>query len=136
MKFFLVICKLLVVRNKKQQTIQLLLCNNIEPQQDLVELCVEQSLWFPIQDYGMDRNTWYFVIREVLLEEPYKYKKGSNKKGKKWTDEAEALNKSEEVKFKVTQRGVRERMEGLQRKHLEKKKEEESASDIAVDDVT
>ena len=44
MKFFLVICKLLVVRNKKQQTIQLLLRNNIEPQQDLVELCVEQSL--------------------------------------------------------------------------------------------
>ena len=76
------------------------------------------------------------LCREVLLEEPYKYKKGSNEKGKKWTEIAEALNKSEEVKFKVTQRGVRERMERLQKKHLEKKKEEESASGIAVDDLT
>lgn len=76
------------------------------------------------------------LCREVLLEEPYKYKKGSNEKGKKWTEIAEALSKSEEVKFKVTQRGVRERMERLQKKHLEKKKEEESASGIAVDDLT
>ena len=76
------------------------------------------------------------LCREVLLEEPYKYKKGSNERGKKWTEIAEALNKSEEVKFKVTQRGVRERMERLQKKQMEKKKEEESASGIAVDDVT
>lgn len=62
-----------------------------------------------------------------------KYKKGSNEKGKKWTEIAEALNKSEEDKFKVTQRAVRERME---KKHLERKKEEESTSGIAVDDVT
>lgn len=76
------------------------------------------------------------LCHEVLLEEPYKYKKGSNERGKKWTKIAEALNKSEEVKFKVTQRGVRERMERLQKKQMEKKKEEESASGIAVDDVT
>jgi len=75
------------------------------------------------------------LCREVLLEEPYKYKKGSNEKGKKWTEIAEALNKSEEVKFKVTQRGIRERMERLQKRHLEMK-EEESATGIAVDDVT
>ena len=75
------------------------------------------------------------LCREVLLEEPYKYKKGSNERGKKWTEIAEALNKGEEVKFKVTQRGVRERIERLQKKHLEKKKAE-SASGIAVDDVT
>lgn len=43
------------------------------------------------------------------------------------------MNKSEEDKFKVTQRAVRERME---KKHLERKKEEESTSGIAVDDVT
>ena len=76
------------------------------------------------------------LCREVLLEEPYKYKKGSNEKGKKWSEIAEALNKNQEVKFKVTQRGVRERMERLQKKYLEKKKEEESASGIAVDDLT
>ena len=58
---------------------------------------------------------------EVLLEEPYKYKKGSNERGKRWTEIAEDLNNSEEVKLKVTQRGPRERMERLQKKHMEKK---------------
>ena len=62
--------------------------------------------------------------------------KGSNEKRKKWNEIAKDMNKSEEVKFKVTQRGVRERMERLQKKHMEKQKEEESASGIAVDDVT
>ena len=76
------------------------------------------------------------LCREVLLEEPYKYKKGSNEKGKKWSEKAEALNKNQEVKFKVTQRGVRERMERLQKRYLENKKEEEPASGIAVDDLT
>jgi len=46
------------------------------------------------------------------------------------------LNKLEEVKFKVTQRGVRERMERLQKKHLEKNMEKESVSGIAVDEVS
>lgn len=76
------------------------------------------------------------LCREVLLEEPYKFKKGSNERGKKWTELAEALNKNGEVKFKVTQRSVRERMERLQKRHMDKKKEEVSASGIAVDDVT
>ena len=40
------------------------------------------------------------------------------------------------MKFEVTQRGFQERMERLQKKYLEKKKEEESASGIAVDDIT
>ena len=42
MKFFWMICKLVVVRNKKQQKIHFLSCNDIvEPQLNLVELCVE-----------------------------------------------------------------------------------------------
>jgi len=41
MEFFSIICKLVVVRNKTQQEIQLLLCNNIEIQPNLIELCVE-----------------------------------------------------------------------------------------------
>ena len=40
MEFFSIICKLVVVRNKKEQKKQLLLCNNIETQPNLVELCV------------------------------------------------------------------------------------------------
>ena len=62
------------------------------------------------------------LCRDVLLEETYKYNKGSNEKGKTWSKIAEA---NQEVKFKVTQRGVRERMERLQKKYLEKKKEKE-----------
>ena len=39
MEFFSIICKLVVVRKKKEQK-KLLLCNNIEIQPNLVELCV------------------------------------------------------------------------------------------------
>lgn len=46
------------------------------------------------------------LCHEVLLEEPYKYNKGSNETGKKWTEIAEALNESGDVKFTVTQSGV------------------------------
>lgn len=36
------------------------------------------------------------LCREVLLEEPYKYKKGSNQKGKKWKSQIkEVLGKKE-----------------------------------------
>ena len=111
-----------MVRNKKAVKNTTSLMNN---------LCDFQSRtmeWTEIHDA--------LLCRDVLLEESYKYKKGSNEKGKKWTEIAKDLNKSEEVKFKVTQRGVRERMERLQKKHMEKQKEEESASGIAVDDVT
>ena len=72
------------------------------------------------------------LCREVLLEEPYKYKKGSNERGKKWTEIAEALNKSEEVKFKVTQRGVRERMERLSFKRSTWKKRKRKNQLVAL----
>jgi len=36
--------------------------------------------------------------------------KGSNETGKTWTEMAEALNKLEKVKFKVTQRDVNPRV--------------------------
>ena len=61
------------------------------------------------------------LCREVLLEEPYKYKKGSVERGKKWTEIAESLNNSVEVRFKITLRGVPERMERLQKKNMLKK---------------
>ena len=76
------------------------------------------------------------LCRELLLEEPYKFKKGSNERGKKWTGIAESLNKNSEVKFKVTQRSVRERMERLEKKYMEKRKEEELGSGLAVDEMS
>jgi hypothetical protein len=68
------------------------------------------------------------------VEEPYKYKKGSNDRGKLWTKIAETLNKNGEVKFKVGQRGVRERIERLQKKYQDQMKDEEAASGIEVDE--
>lgn len=71
------------------------------------------------------------LMREILFIEPYKFKKGSNERGRLWTQVAECLNKVDEVKFKVKQRGVRERFEGLQSKYLEKIKNEERATGIS-----
>ena len=68
---------------------------------------------------------------EIRVREPYKFKKCSDKRCKIWTEIASTLNSNEEVKFHVTQRGVRERYEGLKAKYLEKIKGEEKASGIS-----
>ena len=56
------------------------------------------------------------LCREVLYSEPYAAKKGSNDRGKIWTDIAGALNSSKDLDFKVTQRSVRERFALIQAK--------------------
>ena len=76
------------------------------------------------------------LCREILLEEPFKFRKSSNERGKIWTKISDTLNGYEEVRFRVGQRGVRERMDRLQTKYRARMKEEEAASGIAVDDVS
>lgn len=71
------------------------------------------------------------LCTEIRVREPYKFKKCSNERGKIWTEIASTLNSNKEVKFHVTQRGVRERYEGLKAKYLEKIKGEEKASGIS-----
>lgn len=74
------------------------------------------------------------LCKEIVIEEPFRFKKGSIERGKSWTKVAETLNGNQEYKFSVDQRGVRERMETLKKNYRDKMKEEESASGIDVDD--
>ena len=73
------------------------------------------------------RQNDVLLCTEIRVREPHRFKKCSNERGKIWTEIASTLNSNEEVKFHVTQRGVRERYEGLQAKYLEKIKNEEKA---------
>ena len=77
------------------------------------------------------RQNDVLLCTEIRVRQPYKFKKCSNERGKIWTEIASTLNSNEEVKFHVTQRGVRERYEGLKAKYLEKIKNEEKASGIS-----
>ena len=43
------------------------------------------------------------LAREVMVTEPFVYKKGSQERGKAWSDVAENSNASTEVKFNVSQ---------------------------------
>ena len=66
------------------------------------------------------RQNDVLLCTEIRVRQPYKFKKCSNERGKIWNEIASTLNSNEEVKFHVTQRGVRERYEGLKAKYLEK----------------
>ena len=76
------------------------------------------------------------LCREMLVEEPFKHRKGSNERGKGWTNIANNVNNLEEKKFKVSQRGVRERFERLQKRYLDKMKMEAAASGISPPEET
>ena len=58
-------------------------------------------------------------------------KKGSNERGKARTYLSETLNNVKKIKFKVTQRAVRERFDLLSSKFRQQNKEEENASGIS-----
>jgi hypothetical protein len=72
-----------------------------------------------------------YLCREVLVIEPYKYRKGSIERGKTWSNIAESLNSSAELKFKVSQRSVRERFDLLQTRFIKEMVDEEKASGIS-----
>ena len=53
------------------------------------------------------------LCREVLVIEPYRFKKGTVERGNLWTAIADNLINVQEIKFKVKQRSVRERYDLL-----------------------
>lgn len=57
------------------------------------------------------------LAREILVSEPFKYKKGSIDKGKAWFIIADPLNSCLDLQFKVSQRSVRERFALIQEKY-------------------
>lgn len=75
------------------------------------------------------------LCREILVCEPFKPPKGSVERGKIWTKIADTLNSLTTIRFKVNQRGVRERYERLRKKFLEKQREEEKASGISPEET-
>ena len=76
------------------------------------------------------------LCREVLHDEPCQRKKGSNERGEAWTQIAKRLSGSDELVFRVDQRGVRERMERLKTNYKAKMREEESASGITAEEIS
>lgn len=69
-----------------------------------------------------------YLCREVLVVEPFRFRKGSVEKGKLWSNISESLNASTELRFKVNQRGVRERFMLLQTKYQQKNRADEQSS--------
>ena len=55
------------------------------------------------------------LCREILVEEPYKFKHGSRDRGKKWEKIAQNLNAVDRLYFSVDQRAVRDRFMKIER---------------------
>ena len=70
------------------------------------------------------------LLREVLVDEPHKYRPGSKERGISWTKIAEHLQESG---MKVTQRSARERFDKLYQEFKKREKEESSASGVRVE---
>ena len=81
----------------------------------------------------MEWTTAHDVLpcRENLVEEFYKFKKGSNDRGRIWTQISENLKSVTLVKFEVNQRAVRERFDLLLGRFRQQSREEENASGIS-----
>ena len=66
------------------------------------------------------------LLKEVVLEEPFKHNNGSKEKGASWSKIADALTQHG---MKVTQRSVRERFDKLYSDFKEREREEKQASE-------
>ena len=71
------------------------------------------------------------LCREIMLEEPYKFKHGSRERGQCWDKIANSLNSVEKPKFNVDQRSVRDHYMKLGKMHKRKMAAEERASGIS-----
>lgn len=75
------------------------------------------------------------LCREILIHNPFQYKKSSIQRGQVWNDIAERLVAVDEVRFKsdLDRRGVRDRYNLLANKLRRKLKDERKASGIETD---
>ncbi len=71
------------------------------------------------------------LCREVIVEEPYKFKYGSRERGQCWDRIANSLTHIEMPRFIVDQRSVRDHFLKLERLFKKKMAEEERASGIS-----
>ena len=70
------------------------------------------------------------LLKEVVLEEPFKHNNGSKEKGASWSKIADALTQHG---MKVTQRSERERFDKLYSDFKEREREEKQDSGIDVE---
>ena len=70
------------------------------------------------------------LLKEVVLEEPFKHNNGSKEKGASWSKIADALTQHG---MKVTQRLVRERFDKLYSDFKEREREKKQANGIDVE---
>ena len=73
-------------------------------------------------------------LRELLVHEPYQYRKGSAERGKLWEQLADALNRIPNIYFRVSQRSVRDHLKTLMDNYKRKVREEDRASGISPDE--
>ena len=93
----------------------------------------EIAFFFNRNSMNWTKDHDVMLCREIIVVEPYKHNKGSNEAGKIWTEIAQSLKTSQQLKFKqnLSQRAVRERFALLQAKYKEKGREELGASGIS-----
>ena len=87
------------------------------------------SVNFDFYNGPMEWTTAHDVLlcREIFLQEFYKFKKGSNERGRTWTQISENLNCVTAVKFKVNQRAMRKRFDFLLGRSRQQSREEAKA---------
>ena len=84
-----------------------------------------------VPPWSGQRGTTLFA-REILVSEPFKFKKGSVDKGKAWFTIADSLNSSLDLIFKVSQRSVRKRFALIQDKYKRKNSKDERSSGTSI----
>ena len=88
----------------------------------IIILFRQKMSWTPEHDV--------LLCREVLLEEPFRFKRGSRERGQKWERIADNLNAVDRLHFSVDQRAVRDRCLKIERKFRQKVEKEERTGSI------
>lgn len=74
------------------------------------------------------------LCREIMLIEPYQFKKSTKERGDSWSKVAVNLNSIELVpSFSVDQRAIREHFAAMRKRHEKKASDEKKASGIETD---
>ncbi|XP_067040515.1 uncharacterized protein [Acropora muricata] len=77
------------------------------------------------------------LVREMLANSPFaNTKRGTVQRGRKWNEIAEHLSSVQTPRFKVDQRGVRERYSLIAKTYRKKIREEERASGISTPELS
>ena len=76
----------------------------------------------------MDNSARRVAVQRNLVQEFYKFRKGSKERERIWTQISENLNSVTTIKFKLNQRVVRERFDLLLGRCRQQSKEEAKAS--------